>query len=163
MIQSRNFHRKKKRGKKMKEENNSRFISNNFKMYTLNAQCLHFIKASIYSCRTAFSHQSFSFSTRPPKGSEHNPLSCVLLNQQLKVPVTMFTVLKRIWPVSNTTWKDFRDGEDLCPSLVLSVCSLTYWFSWVYWVWRNVLRCTMATSTGLVFLSLAKDQTFDIF
>lgn len=33
-----------------------------------------------------------------PGGSKHDPFSCVLLNQQLKVPVTLFTVLKRIWP-----------------------------------------------------------------
>ena len=33
----------------------------------------------------------------------------------------------------------FRDGGDLCLGLALSVCSLTYWFSRVYWVWRNVL------------------------
>lgn len=33
-----------------------------------------------------------------PRGSKHDQFSCVLLNQQLKVPVTLFTVLKRIWP-----------------------------------------------------------------
>lgn len=114
--------------------------------YTL---CLCFIKSSLYSSwHTCFHWRLFL----APEGSKHNPLSCVLLNQQLKVPVTLFTVLKRIWPVSNTTWKDFRDGSDLCLSLVLSVCSLTYWFSWVYWVWRNVLYCTTATSTMAICL-----------
>lgn len=71
--------------------------------------CLCFIKASLYSSWQLCYLRVFLF-LPAPEGSKHNPLSCVLLNQQLKVPVTMFTVLKRIWPVSNTTWKDFKDG-----------------------------------------------------
>ena len=66
----------------------------------------------IFSLKQAFilpdSFFTFTFSSLPaPERSTHDPLSSVLLNQQLKVPVTVFTVLKRIWPVSNATWKDF--------------------------------------------------------
>lgn len=70
--------------------------------------------------------------------SKYRPLCCVLLNLQLKVPVTVFTVLKPIWPLSNSTWNDFRDTKDLRLGSVLSACPLTYW---VYWVLRNLQGC----------------------
>lgn len=67
----------KKRGKKMKEENNSRFISNNFKMYTLNAHAYISLKRAFILAGQLFHIRVFPSPPGPRKARStiHFPVS----------------------------------------------------------------------------------------